>query len=382
MFKNIFDWKDKLVKSKIRFLSLFLAVFVLIGCFSGCGEIKGDTVMELDGYKITEAMYSYWLSRYKTVFLYAYNNSKDTESFWNTEIREGETYEKFIVDYINNYAKNVLVAMKLFDDYSLVFTDNVKKEIKEQIEGLTLTYGTRSELNEYLAQYGLNVKTLEKIYYAQAKLDAVNNYLFGNGGPNEVTDTEREEYYKSNYYCVEWIYIYTDVKPRKGEDGGYITDSNGAYILDVMTDSEKEEQAKKIEELLKELENGGDFDLLRTEYSEEDLDTYAYLPDGINISANDYENYGTEFIKIVQDLEIGGHAKYEEEHAVFVVKRYELKDFARLTETELAVMNNFEEYVADVKMEEFYKGIEVNVDDEVIARFSIRQIKGLTNTNI
>lgn len=371
------------VKAKIRSaICILLVAVMLFTSLPGCGVMKGDTVMEYEGYKITEAMYSYWMSRYKTLFLYAYNNSKDTETFWNTEVSEGVNYEQFIVNYINDYAKRVLVAMKLFDDYSLVFSDSVKKSIKEQIDGLTEAYGTRSAFNEVLAEYGLNVKTLETIYYAQAKLDAVNAHLFGNGGVYQVTDTEREEYYLNNYFCVEWIYIYTDAKPRKGEDGGFLTDVTGAYIFDKLTEAEQKKQQQKIEEVYQKLEDGGNFKELREKYTEEVLDTYEYLPDGVNVSANDYGNYGTEFIKTVKGLEIGGYAKYEEEHAMFIVTRYELKNFSELTETELAVMNDFETYVADVKEEKFYADIEVNVIDGVIQRFNIREIKGLTNTNI
>lgn len=371
------------LKAKIRsVVCILLVAVILAGSLPGCGVIKGDTVMEYEGYKITEAMYSYWMSRYKTLFLYAYNNSKDTEAFWNTEVSEGVNYEQFVVSYINDYAKRVLVAMKLFDDYSLVFSESVRNGIDEQIDVLTEAYGTRSDFNNVLAEYGLNIKTLETIYYAQAKLDAVNEYLFGEGGIYQVTDTEREEYYLNNYYCVEWIYIYTDAKPRRGEDGGFITDITGSYIFDELSEEEQREQQEKIEELVKKLDEGGDFKELREEYSEEILDTYEYLPDGVNVSANDYVNYGTGFIKLVQGLEIGSYGRYEEEHAVFIVKRYDLKDFGELTETELAVMNDFELYVADAKEEEFYSDIEVTVNTEVADRYDIRQIKGLTNTNI
>ena len=54
------------MRSKVRLLCVLLALVSVLSVFSGCGVIKGDTVMELDGYKITEAMYSYWMARYKS----------------------------------------------------------------------------------------------------------------------------------------------------------------------------------------------------------------------------------------------------------------------------------------------------------------------------
>ena len=69
--------------------------------------------------------------------------------------------------------------------------------------------------------------TLERIYYAQAKLTAVNDHLYGENGISKVTDAERENYYKENYYCADWIYVYTKVKLKTGENGELITDQNG-----------------------------------------------------------------------------------------------------------------------------------------------------------
>lgn len=359
-----------------------MAVTILLGCFSGCGVVKGDTVMEYEGYKITEAMYSYWMARYKTIFLYTYNGSADQEKFWNTEISEGYTYDKFITDYINFYAKQVLVAMKLFDDYSLVFSENVKQNISAQVNGLIDSYGTKAELNTYLAEYGLNVATLERIYYAQAKLNAVNDHLYGENGISKVTDAERENYYKANYFCAEWIYIYTKVKLKTNEKGDYITDTNGVYVTEELTEVEKLSKQQKIEDILAKIEAGQDFKTLKAQYSEEDQEKYAYYPDGVNISANDYETYGTDFIKKISETELGEITVCEDEYATFIVKRYPLKEFSELTTQEKNIMVDFETYVLDAKSEAYYKAAEVKEFPEVIAKYNIREHKGLTNTNI
>ena len=355
---------------------------IMLGCFAGCGVVKGDTVMEYEGYKITEAMYSYWMSRYKTIFLYTYNGSSNQDKFWNTEISEGYTYDKFITDYINFYAKQVLVAMKLFDDYSLVFSESVKQNISAQISGLIDSYGTKAELNAYLAEYGLNVATLERIYYAQAKLTAVNDHLYGENGISKVTDTERDNYYKANYFCAEWIYVYTKVKLQKNENGDYITDSSGVYVTEELTAAEKLIQQQKVESILEKIESGQDFKVLKAQYSEEDQEKYAYYPDGVNISANDYGTYGTEFIKKLSETEIGDIVLIEDEYATFIVKRYPLKEFSELTTQEKNIMVDFETYVLDAKSEAYYKSADVKEFSDVMARYNIREHKSLTNTNI
>jgi len=355
---------------------------MVLSCFAGCGVMKGDTVMEYEGYKITEAMYSYWMARYKTIFLYTYNGSGNPTKFWDTEISEGYTYDQFITEYINFYAKQVLVAMKLFDDYSLVFSESVKNSISDQIKVLTESYGTKAELNAYLAEYGLNVATLERIYYAQAKLTAVNDHLYGENGVSKVTDTERENYYKENYFCADWIYVYTKVKLKKGDDGELITDSNGVYVTEELTPEEKEKQQKKVADILAKIEAGEDFKVLKSQLSEEDQEKYAYYPDGVNISANDYGTYGAEFIKKLSETEIGKVAVYEDDYATFIIKRNPLKTFSELTPQEKNVMVDFETYVLDAKSEAYYKACEVKEYPEVLERFNIREFKGLTNTNI
>lgn len=367
---------------KKRFLCLVLAVVIIAACFAGCGVVKGDTVMEYEGYKITEAMYSYWMARYKTIFLYTYNGSGDQNKFWNTEISEGYTYDKFITDYIDFYAKQVLVAMKLFDDYSLVFSESVKQNISDQVSGLIASYGTKAELNSYLAEYGLNVATLERIYYAQAKLDAVNEHLYGENGISKVTETEKANYYRENYYCAEWIYVYTNVKLKTTENGELITDSNGVYVTEELSEAEKQKQQAKVEQIIAKIEAGADFKALKAEYSEEDQEKYSYYPDGVNISANDYGTYGSDFIKQLSETEIGGYTVCEDEYATFIVKRYDLKPFSELTAQEKNIMVGFDTYVLDAKSEAYYRSVEVKAYEDVMARYDIRSIKGLTNTNI
>ncbi len=352
---------------------------MLVGC-AGFGVIKGDTVMQLGDYKITEAMYSYWMSRFKTLFLYAYNNSKDTESFWNTKVSDDMTYETFITEFIDDYAKKMLISMKLFDEYNLVFSDTAKDNINAKIKELTSAYGSRAAFNKELANYGLNINTLKDIYYVQEKSEAVSGYLFGASGPYSVTDTDREEYYKANYRSVDWIYVYTTKKPKIAEDGGYVTDGTGLYIMEEMSDEEKATQAEKVAKIKSEIDAGKDFAQLKKQYSEENLENYEYITN-INISPNDIE-YGTEFIKTVQSLEIGKYGEYNDGEATYIIIRKELAPFAKLSDQDLSIMKDFETYVLDDKAEKFYDSVEVTVINEVADRYDIRKIKALTNTNI
>ena len=371
------------MKIKSRLLTLLCAVAVSLAAFSSCGVIKGDTVMEYEGYKITETMYSYWLSKYKSLFLYSYNNGKDEESFWNSKTENGEqTYKDFVTSFVDDYAKQVLISMKLFDDYSLVFSQTVKDAVSDKIDGIKQAYGGVSYANEYLGSYGLNVKTLESIYYAQEKFNAVCEYLFGENGPYAVTDEEKSKYYEENYYCAEWIYIYTKEKPKLSENGEYITDSNGEYVTEKLSEEEIAEKQALVDEIVEKLNGGEDFLTLKQKHSEEDLTKYEYLPDGVNVSANDYTVYGSGFIKAIMNCKIGNYTVFEDDFATFIIRRNELKSYSELSVQEKNVMLNFDTYVYDYKCEKFFNEINVNVYSDVVSRYDISVIKALSNTNI
>ena len=229
---------------------------------------------------------------------------------------------------------------------------------------------------------GLNIQTLEKIYYEESKLEAVNEYFFGKNGVLAVNDNDREAYYKDNYYCAMWIYIYTEVKLMQDEEGNYLTDENGIYKFEKLTELEKEEKQLIVNDLKKDQAAGKDFKELRAKYSEEGLDYHAAYPDGIIMSANDYENYGTDMIEVVQSLKEGDYASFNNGYATVYVKRFPLKDYAKLTDAERKLMVDFEEYVKLSKSEKFFDTYEVSIDDAVLKRFDIKTIKGSKNTSI
>ena len=255
------------MKNFKRIIASILVIVLLCGTLVGCGTLKGDDAIIYEDYKITEVMYKYWLAKYKTTFLYIYNNSVDTKSFWETEIEDGYTYEDFIMEYIQAYAKEVLVSMKLFDDFGMSFSNSQKNEVKERITNLIESYGGKNVLNETLGEMGLNIKTLEKIYYEEAKMETVKEYFFGKNGVMAVDDNDREAYYNENYYCAKWIYVYTEVKLMTDGNGNYLTDENGVYKFENLTELEKQEKELVVSELERKLAAGENFDALREKYS-------------------------------------------------------------------------------------------------------------------
>ena len=375
---------------KIKSLvSVVLLVAILCGCFAGCGTLKGDAVVSYGDYVVDEVMYQYWLAKYKTVYLYTYNNAVDTESFWTSKIDEQSdyTYEDFLVEYIRTYAKHVAVAMCLFDEYGMSFTSKQKENINNRIEQLIEYYGGKNVFNETLGEMGLNIETLKKIYYAEAKLDVVNEYFFGKNGVLEVSDNDREAYYNENYYSAMWIVMYPDTKFLKDETTGkYVCDTNGNRKYVALESWEKEAKELEINNLKKDLAAGKDFKALREEYSEEGGSEWNNYPDGMIFSANDYETYGAEMVETVKALKVNDYSIYtlgeSGSRVMIFVKRLPLKNYASLTQVERELLVDFDEYVYYSKSEEFFEDYEVAYYEDVMNRYDIKKIKGTKNTSI
>lgn len=355
-----------------------IVLALICAALSGCAVIKGDVVMRFGDHTVTEAMWSYWLQTYKTAYLSLYNNSKDTLSFWNTEISEGYTYEDYITDIILGHAKQVLIAAYLFDEYGMSFTSSQKDGVEEAIDSLIESWGGKNYLNEALGDMGLNIQTLRSIYYAEEKLETVREQLFGEGGVYAVDDNDREKYYQDNYYCAEWIYVYTSKKPKKTDDGKYLVDNSGQYVFEVLTDEEKTAQQEKLEQIRRELSSGTGFEDVRSKYSEEDLDYCSTYPDGVFLCADDYGNYGYDMVRALSELEIGAYTEFDNGNATVIVKRCALKGYASLTSAELELMVDFEEHVTDEKLGKLIDSLAVDVviSDDVLARYDIKTISG------
>lgn len=354
-------------------------MLIAASCLVSCGIITGDTVMEYEDYEITEAMYSYWMARYKTLFMTTYGSD------WDAMVDGTRTYAQFFNEYVNDYAQKVLVCMYLFDKYDLEFDSTVKKSVSDRIDGLLQTYGGKSGLNGVLQDYGLNLDTLERIYYEQEKVNVVTGHLFGNGGSMQVSDTDRIAYYKDNYCCFERIYIYTDKKPQLN-NGDYVTDLNGNYKMQELSESEKAEKNQLIEDILGKLRSGEkSFVALRAEHSEEDLSVYDYYPNGINVSANDAgTSYPMEFFKALKETEIGEYSVSGDGYGYgkFIIARKPLKEFSELTAQEINMMNNFETHVYNYKSEAYFKTFEPKLYESVMARYDVKEIAQLKYMNI
>lgn len=355
-------------------------ILVAVLLVSGCSPVGGETVLEYKGYKISEAMYGYWVALYKRDVIYSFNNRKDTSDFWQAEVSDGVTTEDYFTDIINNQIYKYCIGQQLFDEYGLKLEKEVKTAIDADINEKIEYYGSRAELNSALAHINLNIELLREIYICEEKLKAVYNYLYGPYGPEALSDNDYVQYFKDNYWHMKYIVIYT-TKLATDSKGNYKYDSSGTLVTEPLTEEEFAEKLAKAEEALAKAQAGEDFDELIITYSE--YDTTAY-PSGFYVSVNELSTYGANIVSALAEMQVGEVSRVEEGSAIYIIKKLELPEWGQLTESELLQLVDLEEYAKaeafDAKLNALFPELKVN--NEVLGRYRLSEIKMLSIPNI
>jgi hypothetical protein len=124
------------------FLTAVIACAALSSCASSSVAMRyGDTV-------ITNRMYYYWLTQYKSYFLSSFDGAEDTDTFWLGDAGNGMTTEEYLNGIVQMNIKKNLVCMKLFDDYHLELSDDAKTSIENDMKDFQV-------FNEWLVK-GMN----------------------------------------------------------------------------------------------------------------------------------------------------------------------------------------------------------------------------------
>ncbi|MBE6632507.1 MAG: hypothetical protein E7623_07395, partial [Ruminococcaceae bacterium] len=147
-----------------RLLCFAIALVLTVAFLVSCSDKKKNAVMVYGDVYITEEMFSYWMSYYKTNLLRNYNSSLDTDEFWDGEMEDGQTVEKMTSEWAHDYIKSILVGMYHFDKNGLSISDELYSLIDQDIREKISSYGTKAELNTFLSTYGINTDILKEIY--------------------------------------------------------------------------------------------------------------------------------------------------------------------------------------------------------------------------
>ena len=169
-------------------LSLFLAIIVLVTCFSSCSQIAK---VKVNGTKIDNEVYYYFEDLHK-----------GNESLINAAI-----------------TRYVAINSE-FSSRSLTLSPSQKSELSGRVNDLWHLYSTHyTELN-------ISKQTIYKIESSKMYEDVLLDYYYGQGGLYPVSEDVIKAYFKKNYISIHFATEYL-----------FNIDENGAIVP--MTDAEK-----------------------------------------------------------------------------------------------------------------------------------------------
>lgn len=347
-------------------IALLLSVLCLLP-LTACSSGGGDVVMEYEGYTITEGMYLYWMKEWKDYYVTNYADVEDTEAFWAEVNETGITNEEYIAANVKTRIKYYLIGQALFDQYDLELSEEalegIQSDLNEQIE----YYGSKSEYNAFLKEeYGINLSVLEKIYTYEEKYTQIYEYLYSTTGRLTATAAELDEYYQSYYARVKYVMFLKNTKYVLDEDGKRVTDSNGYYKMEDLTEEEIAEVKSTVDAAYEDVKNGGDI----TAYFEKHMEQFGFkaetYPNGFYITPDEYAQHTAEVTNAALSMEVGEVRLVENDACYFVVEKYDLIDQAYNTEIDSDQFTYLVSYCNSEKFtkhfEELSKKIEINED--------------------
>ena len=364
-----------------RFTAVLLAVLMTALVLTSCSADTSAPVMKYELTEVTENMYTYWTSAYKSYYLQLLGG-EDTEEYLTSDITvqndRGELEETTVADYLGARIREVIesncISLYLFDYYKLTLPSSVVSAVDETVNAEIENAGGRKALNEALAPIGLNADSLREMYMADEKISHVYDYLYGDtlvgsSGAEPISTERYNAFYEENYVCVRHIYIRTADKNIVDEEGNAVIDESGNVVTAELTAEEAAEKLALCDDLMARLNAGEDFLTLEAEYSE-DAGRHT-LTDGYILSRT--TALPEEFINAAFDMEIGELRRVDASYATHLMLRCELPQLGWNNPTYESMMGNFKEYVkSEVYAEKIAPMIEeITYDEDLMAKHTV-----------
>ena len=364
-----------------KFAAFLLALVLTASSLLACSSDSSAPVLKYGLTEVTEKMYTYWVSAYKSYFL-SLLGGEDTETYLNSKFvvadENGEDTEMTVAEYLDERITEIVesncISLYLFDKYDLELPKSTISAVNEAINSEIENAGGRKALNEALAPIGLNADILRQMYMADEKINYLYTYLYGDSnvgsqGAEPVTTEQYNAFYEANYVCVRHIYIRTADKNVVDAEGNATYDKNGNVITEALTEEEAAAKKALCDDLLAQLNDGADFLALEEKYSE-DAGRHT-LTDGYIVSRS--TSLPDAFISAAFDMEIGEIRRVDASYATHIMLRCELPELGWNKPAYASLMGDFTEYVkSQVYAERIAPMIaEITYDEELMAKHTV-----------
>lgn len=232
---------------KIKSFIAMLLVIVLALSFTACHE-KGEVAITAGDYKITSAMYSYYLmladSEAKQIInedTEKYDTSAKGFSYFKQEI-EGKKFETYVKELAIKKCITAIAYQKICDEKGLKLDDKTIENAENSVAYYWNYYG----YSQMLPANGIGFET----YLSAVKNDYLGDtyfkHIYDKNGEKEVSAAELQKELDENFAAV---YLLTK---------NYSSDAN-AKVEDIVS---------KMEEYKTKLQNGESFEKIYKEFNE------------------------------------------------------------------------------------------------------------------
>lgn len=289
-----------------------------LGFKAECRVICDSVVMELGDIKITDSMYGYWMSSYKTQLVQRSLGADDPE-MWNTEIAEGITLADLYYENAFKSIIQIIEAMKAYRDMGGALTEEDMAALQLSVDYAVEENGGTEEFGKILSNFYVDEEILLDIFTFEEATNLLYNALFAENGSNVITEDEAHEFFFANYAKVNHVLI----------DTSYDFDEEiGDYVE--VNEERSAEKVQLAKDLYDGLVNGTVTFEQASEYNEDTsgVDSYVLTDDG---------SYVQEFTDAAMDMKVGEYRMVESVYGIHIMTKYELTE-ADLTDELYAEM--------------------------------------------
>lgn len=289
-----------------KFAAILLALVLALGCLTGCGSKKGDTVMSVDGTDVSFDEFMYYLKTAATTLTNYYQSSTGGGVDWDGVCiyDKTKTNAEWCVNEAMYNAAQACVIMSKGKSMNCLPTDEQLKTLEDNISTIRKNYEDQDDpdaaFTSALNGQGFTLDTFKQINKVNFTLANIFASLYGENG-EKVSDETLKGYVDENGFMTSAHILFKTTEEVKGEDGK-TTEKE-------ISDSAKAEKKAKAEKLAKELKAIKDDEKRKEKFFEymkndsEDPGKESY-PNGYCFTEGTMVQEYTDTTKALKDYEV------------------------------------------------------------------------------
>lgn len=289
-----------------KFAAILLALVLALGCLTGCGSKKGDTVMSVDGTDVSFDEFMYYLKTAASTLTNYYQSSTGGGVDWDGVCiyDKTKTNAEWCVNEAMYNAAQACVIMSKGKSMNCLPTDEQLKTLEDNISTIRKNYEDQDDpdaaFTSALNGQGFTLDTFKQINKVNFTLANIFASLYGENG-EKVSDETLKGYIDENGFMTSAHILFKTTEEVKGEDGK-TTEKE-------ISDSAKAEKKAKAEKLAKELKAIKDDEKRKEKFFEymkndsEDPGKESY-PNGYCFTEGTMVQEYTDATKALKDYEV------------------------------------------------------------------------------